>query len=65
MIMRKKSLLVFFITAVLFYTLPAQQSDYVKPSLSDTDSWSLVLLPDPQTYMKFDYNQPIFDLMLA
>ena len=63
--MRKKSLLLLFVTSVLFYTLPAQQDDYIKPSLSDKDSWSLVLLPDVQTYMKFDYNQPILDLMLA
>ncbi|WP_298646657.1 metallophosphoesterase [uncultured Proteiniphilum sp.] len=63
--MPKKLLLLFFVTSVLFYKLPAQQSDYVKPSLSDTDSWSLVLLPDVQTYIKFDYNQPILDLMLA
>lgn len=45
--------------------LRVQQTEYVKPSLSDKDSWSLVLLPDVQTYMKFDYNQPILDLMLA
>lgn len=32
--------------------------------LSDTSSWSMVLLPDPQTYTKFDYNQPLFELMM-
>ncbi|SDZ72735.1 3',5'-cyclic AMP phosphodiesterase CpdA [Porphyromonadaceae bacterium KH3R12] len=63
--MRKKSLLLLLFVSVLCFTLSAQQDDYTKPSLSDKDSWSLILLPDVQTYMKFDYNQPILDLMLA
>ncbi|RNC66090.1 metallophosphoesterase [Proteiniphilum sp. X52] len=63
--MRKKSLLLLLFVSVLCFTLSAQQNDYTKPSLSDGDSWSLILLPDVQTYVKFDYNQPILDLMLA
>lgn len=63
--MRKKSLLLLLVISVLCSTLPAQQNEYVKPSLNDKDSWSLVLLPDVQTYMKFDYNQPILDLMMT
>ncbi|MEA5129337.1 MAG: metallophosphoesterase [Proteiniphilum sp.] len=63
--MHRKSLLLLLIAFILCYTLPAQQNDYVKPSLSDENSWSLVLFPDVQTYMKFDYNQPILDLMLS
>src|SRR5690606_12226335 len=43
--------------------LDAQQSNYTRPALSSPDSWSLILLPDPQAYMKFERNQPIFDLM--
>ncbi|MFA7140656.1 MAG: metallophosphoesterase, partial [Proteiniphilum sp.] len=35
-----------------------------KPALSDPRSFSMILLPDPQTYMKFNYNQPLFDLMM-
>lgn len=62
--MYKKSLLLLFIAIVLCNTLPAQQHDYVKPSLSDQDSWSLILLPDVQSYVKFDRNQPILDLMI-
>ena len=62
--MRRKSLLLLFVVSTLSFTLLAQQQDYVKPSLSDKDSWSLILLPDVQTYMKFDYNQPILDLMM-
>ncbi|MDD3108164.1 MAG: metallophosphoesterase [Alistipes sp.] len=30
----------------------------------DSASWSMILLPDPQSYTKFDYNHPIFELML-
>lgn len=37
--------------------------EYQKPKLSDSNSWSLVLLPDVQSYVKFGRNQPILDLM--
>ncbi len=45
--------------------LVAQQPTYQPPALSDSDSWSMVLLPDPQTYNKFARNQPVFELMTA
>ena len=35
------------------------------PKLQNPNSFSMILLPDPQTYTKFDTNQPIFDLMTA
>lgn len=38
---------------------------YTAPQLSDSDSWSMILLPDPQTYSKFGRNQGIFELMTA
>jgi len=41
----------------------AQTSSYQSPALSNPDSWSLVLLPDPQSYVKFERNQGIFELM--
>jgi hypothetical protein len=41
----------------------AQTSTYQAPKLSDPKSWTMVLLPDPQTYVKFGRNQPIFELM--
>lgn len=41
------------------------QEKFVSPVLSNEESWTLALLPDPQTYVKFDYNRPIFDLMLS
>ena len=39
------------------------QDNYEAPKLSDEKSWSLILLPDPQSYMKFGRNQGIFELM--
>ena len=33
-------------------------------ALSDSSSWCMVLIPDPQTYTKFDYNHPTFELMM-
>lgn len=32
---------------------------------SHSDAFSLILLPDPQNYVKYDYNQPVFELMTA
>lgn len=43
----------------------AQETNYNKPSLTDPNSWSLILLPDPQVYVKFGRNQPILDLMTS
>lgn len=49
----------------LFFLTARAQDDYVPPSLSNPDSWSIIMLPDPQTYVKFERNQPILDLMMA
>lgn len=40
------------------------QSTYQKPELSNPDSWSIILLPDVQSYVKNKRNQPILDLMM-
>lgn len=42
-----------------------QESISTKPKLNNEGSWSMVLLPDPQTYVKFGRNQGIFDIMTA
>ena len=34
-----------------------------QPKLENEDSWTMVVLPDPQTYIKFEQNQPLFSLM--
>lgn len=36
-----------------------------RQNLSDTASTSIILLGDPQSYMKYDINQPIFELVTA
>lgn len=37
----------------------------VRPKLRDERSFSMVIIPDPQSYVKFDANQPLFDLQTA
>lgn len=39
--------------------------NYSGPELTDPESFSFILLPDPQNYSKFDTNQPVFELMTA
>ncbi|MGX5818493.1 metallophosphoesterase [Chitinophaga lutea] len=43
-------------------TVFAQQK-YTAPATTEKDSWSMILIPDPQTYNKFSRNQPVFELM--
>lgn len=51
---------------VTLWSMPVSaQEDYEPPQLSSPDSWTMILLPDPQTYVKFGRNQPIFELMTA
>lgn len=35
------------------------------PKLDDANSFSMILLGDPQSYVKFDFNQPLFEFMTA
>ena len=35
------------------------------PALDDAGSFSMILLGDPQSYIKFDFNQPLFEFMTA
>lgn len=37
----------------------------VYPMLEDKGSFSMIMIPDPQSYMKFAANQPLFDLQTA
>lgn len=53
---------------VLFLLLAGRgyaQETYVKPRLENKDSWSMIMIPDPQNYVKWTRNQPVFDLMMA
>lgn len=37
----------------------------LRPKLSNPESFSMILIPDPQSYVKFDANQPLFELQTA
>lgn len=41
------------------------QEVYKKPALEQKGSWSLIMIPDVQNYVKWGRNQPILDLMTA
>ena len=56
----KKKLLIFVFLCGLIAVSRAE-----KPQLTASSSFSMILLPDPQSYIKFDVNQPLFDLMTA
>jgi predicted MPP superfamily phosphohydrolase len=66
--MKRGNLKFFFsiVVAILCLTSAvAQQQKYAPPALSDPNSWSIIMLPDPQSYQKFERNQPLFELMTA
>lgn len=41
------------------------QESYSPPKLSHPDSWSIILVPDTQSYVKFERNQGILETMTA
>lgn len=55
----------FTVFSALLPSYVQAQQHYTPPALSNPDSWSMILLPDPQTYNKFGRNQPVFELMTA
>jgi len=59
----KHVLLTWAIVALLVVTASAQTDDYQPPKRSHEQSWSMVVIPDPQTYVKFERNQGILELM--
>lgn len=52
------------VSALLVINVCAQQT-YQKPALEQTGSWSMIMIPDLQNYVKWNRNQPILDLMMA
>lgn len=58
-----------FIALFFWVSLPVQQvcsqEVYQKPKLQQEGSWSLIMIPDTQNYVKWGRNQPILDLMMA
>lgn len=41
----------------------AQTDNYQPPKLSDQNSWSMILIPDVQSYVKFERNHGVLELM--
>jgi hypothetical protein len=70
-IVKRVLFLLFIISVFSYFPVSAQKVATVKskkyeaPALSSDSSWSMILLPDPQTYGKFGRNQPLFELMTA
>lgn len=60
--MKKLSLIVLAL-AIGVQLMAQKRAD--RQELSDPKSFSMVLLGDPQGYIKYDINQPIFDLVTA
>jgi len=53
----------FLLLYVLFVVGIAKGQHRADPQeLSNSNSWSLILMGDPQGYIKYDINQPVFDL---
>lgn len=59
----RKGILLLFLVAYGLWGMGQVQP--VKVKLADERSFSMILLPDPQSYIKFDVNQPVFELMTA
>ena len=55
---------VFLLALVLSAAVPAAEK-YQAPALSGKDSWSMIVLPDTQNYIKFRRNYGILDLMIG
>ncbi len=65
-----KRLSIFFATIFVVASLGAQSRNGVPqipvyPELQEQGSFSMILVPDPQSYTKFAANQPLFDLQTA
>ncbi|WP_295119647.1 metallophosphoesterase [uncultured Chitinophaga sp.] len=60
----KQVVFILFVTLFLHQQSQAQ-GRYTAPALSDSTSWTMIMLPDPQTYVKYARNQPLFELMTA
>lgn len=62
--MNKKISLLLVIFSIQAIFASAQKYP-VRAALTDKNSFSMILIPDPQSYVKFDANQPLFDLQTA
>lgn len=62
-----KKVLSLFVVLSVIINICAQERPYrpVKAELTDKNSFSMIVYPDPQGYAKYAENQPIFELMTA
>ncbi len=60
-----KRLTLSVLTAMTIAVGATAQVNYNRQGPIDKNSFNIVLLGDPQNYVKYDYNQPVFDLMMA
>ena len=65
--MKKILQIVLFIVSMAASILSSAfgQTSYSKPVLENQESWSMVMIPDIQNYVKWGRNQPILELMTA
>ena len=61
----KSGLITLILGISISFKIIAQKSEIASPPVISEKSWTLVILPDPQSYVKFERNQGIFDLMTA
>jgi len=55
-----------FVFSILTLSVAVRaQESYTPPKLSHPDSWSIILVPDTQTYVKFERNQGTLETMTA
>lgn len=63
----KKTLFYFIIIWVIVFSFQQTnaQEQYVAPKLSNPNSWTMIMVPDTQSYVKFERNQGILEIMTA
>lgn len=61
----KQLKIIWTLLLVLISQLVPAQDIYRKPVLEQKGSWSVIMVPDIQNYVKWSRNQPILDLMMA
>lgn len=61
----KLSYIILIFYTSLSFKITGQEQDVDLPEIESEKRWTMVVLPDPQTYVKFERNQGIFDIMTA
>lgn len=59
------AILILICTAAMAQAPKGEPQIPVYPQLQDEKSFSMILVPDPQSYVKFAANQPLFELQTA